>query len=441
VDVHVTVVSDQSDTGSGLILALRRAMEPLLLVVLPLAWLVMTATVARDAGLELGFDFRGTLWEPARAILHGGAVYAAPTSEGVAVGNPSVYPPLFILLATPFALVPVTASAWLWVTLLAMLVAVAMWIVGTRDWRLHVLVLASPVVVQGLLFGNLTLALMVPLALAWRYRNVPWIAGAAVAVAVAAKLLAWPLVLWLFFTRRFKAGFVSLGLAVALVIVPWALIGFEGFRQYPDLLREVQEMYAKVSLSVASVAAGLGASSSLAVALTGLAGLGLVAVAWWAARRVDGDRRSYAAAIGACIVAAPIVWPNYAALLFLPIAITWRRPSPAWFFGYAIWLAALLPRPTLAGPIPCCKPAGMPETLWIHINADPAWGYPAGTMAVVLAVVVALVATRRTETVVKPGPVGADIARVDGTVTGAAAKAMSRSVPRRRVSPSGWSKW
>jgi hypothetical protein len=83
----------------------------------------------------------------------------------------------------------------------------------------------------------------------------------------------------------------------------------------------------------------------------------------------------------------------------------------------------------------------MPETLWIHINADPAWGYPAGTMAVVLAVVVALVATRRTETVVKPGPVGADIARVDGTVTGAAARAMSRSVPRRRVSPSGWSKW
>lgn len=397
IEVHVAVVSGQSDSGSGLILALRRALEPLLLVVLPIAWAVMTAKTARDAGLELGFDFRGTLWEPARAIIHGGLVYPAPTSEAVAVGNPSVYPPLFILLATPLALLSQSAATWLWVGLLALFVSAAMRIIGVRDWRLYVLVVASPVVVQGLLFGNLTLALMVPLALAWRYRNVPWVAGAAIAVAVAAKLLAWPLVLWLFFTRRFKAGFISLGLGAALLIIPWALIGFEGLRQYPDLLHEVQAMYARVSLSVASVAAGLGASSSLATVVTGLAGVALVAVAWWAAGRADGDRRSFAAAVGACIVAAPIVWPNYAALLFLPIAITWRRPSVVWFFGYAIWLAALLPRPTLAGPTPCCKPAGMPEMLWIHLNANPAWGYPAGTMAVVVAVVLALVAARRKE--------------------------------------------
>ena len=375
-------------------LALRRAMEPLLLVALPVAWAVMTITTALDAGVDIGYDFRGTLWAPAWAVIHGGPIYAEPTTAAVTVGNPSVYPPLFILLATPLTLLVETAAAWLWAGLLALSVVAALLIVGLRDWRLHVVAVTSPVVVQGLIFGNLTVALMVPLALAWRYRNVAWVAGAAVAVAVAAKLVAWPLVFWLFFTRRFRAGSVSVALAIVFVVVPWALIGFEGFREYPELLREVQAVYAKVSLSIASAAAGLGASTTVAVTASVLAGAALVAVAWWVSRGRDGDRRAYAAVVGACILATPIVWPNYAALLFVPIAITWRRPAPAWFFGYAIWLAALLPRPSLAD-VPCCKPPGMPETVWIHLHADPAWEYPAATMAVVAVVVALLVVASR----------------------------------------------
>ena len=248
--------------------------------------------------------------------------------------------------------------------------------------------------IQGLLYGNLTLALMVPLALAWRFRGSPWVAGPAIALAVAAKLFAWPLVFWLLFTRRFKAAAISVTLGALLLLVPWALIGFEGLAQYPDLLRAVQDVYARVSLSIASVAASFGASTSVAVAIGGLAGLSLVGVAWWVARREDGDRRSYAAVIGACILASPIVWQNYAALLFLPIAITWRHVAPAWFFGYAIWLAALLPKPRLEGPVPCCKPDDMPEIRWVHSHAEPAWGHAGGTMAVVCLVVAALVVRR-----------------------------------------------
>lgn len=367
-------------------LALRRAMQPLLLVALPIAWAVMTITTALDAGVDIGYDFRGTLWEPAWAVIHGGPIYAAPTPEAVTVGNPSVYPPLFILLATPLTLLAEAAAAWLWAGLLALSVVAALRIVGVRDWRLHVVAVTSPVVVQGLIFGNLTVLLMVPLALAWRYRDRAWVAGAAVAVAVAAKFVAWPLVFWLFFTRRFRAAFVSVVLAIVFVVVPWALIGFEGFREYPELLREVQAVYAKVSLSIASVTAGLGASTTVAATASVLAGAALVALAWWVSRGGDGDRCSFAAVVGACILGTPIVWPNYAALLFVPIAITWRRPAPAWFFGYVIWLAALLPRPSLAD-VPCCKPQGMPETVWIHLHADPAWEYPAAAMAVVAAVV------------------------------------------------------
>ena len=78
-------------------------------------------------------------------------------------------------------------------------------------------------------------------------------------------------------------------------------------------------------------------------------------------------------------------------MCFVPIAVTWSGLAPAWFFGYAIWLAALLPKPRLVGPVPCCKPDDGPEMPWVHSHAEPSWGQAGGTMAVVIAVAAALV--------------------------------------------------
>ena len=377
---------------AGLAIAFRRVMGLVLVVGLPVGWAV--ASTVSNRSFDVGFDYLGTLWEPGRAVLHGGPIYAEPTRAAVVIGNPSLYPPLFILLTVPLSLLPATAASWLWSGILALCVCASLRILGLRDWRLYVLAVLSPVVLHGLYYGNLTLALMVPLAVAWRFRDSPWVTGSAVAVAVAAKLFAWPLVFWLLFTRRFRAAAVSVGLGAVLLVVPWALIGFEGLSSYPDLLRAVQDVYARVSLSVASVAASFGASTSLAVAIAGLAGLVLVAVAGVVARRPDGDRRAYALVIAACIVASPIVWQNYAALMFLPIAITWPRVAPAWFFGYAIALAGVLPKPYIEGPAPCCKPPEMPEMLWLPSHAHPNWGHATGTMAVVLALAAVLVVVR-----------------------------------------------
>jgi hypothetical protein len=378
---------------AGMWLALRRVRDPLLLAGL-IGFVVMGNATGAGAVIDMGFDFRGTLWEPAQAVLHGGAIYAEPTRAGVEIGNPSVYPPLFILLTTPLALLSFGAAVWIWWAILVVAVPVTLRIVGVRDWRCYAVALLSPVVGQGLFFGNLTLLLMVPIGLAWRYRDRPWIAGAAVGVAVAAKLFAWPLVLWLLLTRRFKAGLTATLVGCVLLLVPWALIGFEGLRDYPTLLHALDGVYGRVSLSLATVAAALGASPSVATALATLAGIALVGLAWWLGGRADGDRRSFAAVIGACILASPIVWQNYTALLFIPIAITWSRMAPAWFFGYAIWLMALLPKPTVPAHIPCCKPPDLPQVLWEHSHADPAWGHAGGTVAVVVAVTALLVATR-----------------------------------------------
>ena len=163
--------------------------------------------------------------------------------------------------------------------------------------------------------------------------------GLAVGVALAAKLFVWPLVVWLLLTRRFRAAAWAVGSAAVLVLGAWALIGFEGFRDYPKLLRVVQDVYAVRSVSLSTVAGALGARSRPPSRCPRRAGLVCLGVAAWLVRRADGDRRAFAVVVAACVLASPIAWPNYAALLFVPIAITWPRLAPAWFFGYAMWLA------------------------------------------------------------------------------------------------------
>ena len=375
-------VSSVSEPSGGLSHALRRLRDPLLLVAVPVSFAALVVLGYSDSW-PIGFDFRGTLWEPARALLDGERIYPEPTRDAVVVGNPTVYPPLLILLSIPLALLPAAAASWLWFCLLGVAVLASMWIVGVRDWRCHVLAVTSPVVVHGLYYGNLTILLLVPLALAWRYRDRAHVAGIAVGAAVAAKLFVWPLVVWLLLTRRFRAAAWAVGASIALLLGAWALIGFEGLADYPALLREIQDVYAVRSVSLASAAGALGASVGMAVAVSAVAGVLLVGVAAWLVKGVDGHRRAFAAVVAACIVATPIVWPNYAALLLVPIAITWPRLAPAWFFGYVVWLlGALAPKPTAEEV--CCRPPGVPEQAWISSHTEADGWFAAGVMLVVL---------------------------------------------------------
>ncbi len=390
----MAVVSDQDRSGPPLIGALRRLRDPLLLFVFPVTFALLLAFVGYANSWPIGFDFRGTLWEPARALLDGMPIYPEPTREAVVVGNPAVYPPPFILASVPLALLPVTLASWLWFFVLAGCVLAAMWILGVRDRRCLVLAVTSPVVVHGLFYGNLTIVIVLLVALAWRYRDQARWAGLALGAAIAAKLFVWPLVIWLLLTRRFRAAAWAAGSAVVLMLGTWALIGFEGFRDYPKLLRVVQNVYAIRSISVSTVAGALGASVQAGVAFAAVAGLVCLVVAAWLVRRTDGDRRAFAVVVAACVIASPIVWPNYAALLFVPIAVTWPRLAPAWFFGYAVWVASALSPKPVADDV-CCRPRDVTPQAWAASHTDPVLWFAAGAIAVVIAVVLAMAITTR----------------------------------------------
>jgi hypothetical protein len=379
---------------SGLVLALRRLRDPLLFLALPFAFVALSIDTGPTTGGGIGFDFSGTLWEPARAVLHGGAVYPPATHDAVVIGNPAVYPPPFILAALPLALLPVHTAAWVWTLVLALCVVGALRIVGVRDWRCYVVAATSPIVMHGLYWGNLTLVLLVPVALAWRYRHRAVVVGVAVGIGIAAKLFLWPLLVWLLLTRRFRAAAIACASSLVLVLGSWAVIGFDGFVDYPALMRVVQDVYAVRSFSLATVAAGFGAPTGLAVAVSVGAGVVLLGLAAWLVQRGDGDRRAFALAVAAAVVASPIVWANYAALLFVPIAITWPRIAPAWLLGYPIWLAGLLPKPTYPVPEPCCRPPDVPEMVWAFSHVDPAPWFAAGVMGVIVVVAVLLALAR-----------------------------------------------
>jgi hypothetical protein len=381
----MAVLSHRQKTDLPLIGALRQLRDPLLLLAFPVTFAFLSVVFGYLNSWPIGFDFRGTLWEPARAVLDGAAIYPEPTRDNIVLGNPAVYPPLFIIASVPLALLPVAAASWIWFCVLGACVLVAMWILGVRDWRCHVLAITSPVTIHGLFYGNLTVVMVLLVALAWRYRDRAPIAGLALGAAVAAKLFVWPLVVWLLLTRRFAAAAWAAGSGVVLVLGAWALIGFEGFREYPKLLRVVQDVYAERSISVSTVAGALGASVSVAVAVAALVGVACVGIAAWLVRREDGDRRAFAVLVAACVLASPIVWPNYAALLFVPIAVTWPRLAPVWFFGYATWLlGAIAPKPTVSDV--CCRPADVPEQAWAWSHTEPVLWYALGFTAVVATV-------------------------------------------------------
>ena len=173
------VGTDGAMSAAGLGRTLRTLRDPLLLFAAPVVFGFLVA-YGYGNSWPIGFDFRGTLWEPARSLLDGLPIYPEPTRDAVLVGNPAVYPPLYILGSVPLALLPASLASWLWLCVLALVLLGSMWIVGVRDWRCLVLAATSPVVVHGLWYGNLTVFLVLPLALAWRYRDRARVAGIAV---------------------------------------------------------------------------------------------------------------------------------------------------------------------------------------------------------------------------------------------------------------------
>jgi hypothetical protein len=273
------------------------------------------------------------------AVLDGTSPY--PAVDALRDDTQYVYPPFVALLMVPLAVLPVgaAASVFAWLSLAA--IAGALRLFGVRDWRCYVVVLLSPLVHEALRWGTISPFMLLLVAVCWRWRDD--LRGAAAAgTAAVSKLFLWPLGAWLALTGRLRnALLAALGAALA-ALASWAVIGFAGLADYPELLRKLDGIAAAESYSVYAIGRTLGLGATEARALAVVLGAVLLLLALRAARAEGDDartrdRRSLTLALAAALVMSPIVWLHYLVLLFAPIALARPRLSPLWLLPLTLW--------------------------------------------------------------------------------------------------------
>jgi hypothetical protein len=274
----------------------------------------------------LAYDFRQTFLPAAEALLDGRSPYP---EYG--------YPPLVAFLSVPFALLP--SPEFVLTAVLIACVPLSLWLLGVRDWRCYVAVFLWVSVFNAVQTANVSLLLLLAGSACWRWRDHLGRASLAGGLAVASKIVAWPLALWLAATRRLVAAGLLFVVAAGVTLGLWATIGFSGLRTYPESLDRLQEKESSNGYTLQAFASDLGLSGSLSTALAvAVAVLVLAAVVIYG-RRGD-DPRSFACAMIAVIFASPIVWLHSFALLVAPVAVLRPRLAWVWLLPAVLWFVS-----------------------------------------------------------------------------------------------------
>jgi alpha-1,2-mannosyltransferase len=293
--------------------------------------LLFVSAIEDDA---VAFDFR-VFYEAAEAVLDGESPYQDPDDESAAVARGYVYPPITALALTPLTLLPVEVAGLLVMALLVGAALAVPYVLGVRDWRCYGLLLLWPPVINAVQTGTVTLLLALAAALAWRYRDRTAAAAASVGAALSLKLFLWPLLVWFAATRRVVTAIVALAVGAGLALGSWAVIGFTGLTEYPDVLRRLQDVVQLDSYTVYVVALDAGASPSVARGIWLAVGLAMLAAVVVVARRGD-ERSAFVLSVAAALLLSPIVWLHYFALLAVVVALARPTLSFVWLLPLAM---------------------------------------------------------------------------------------------------------
>jgi hypothetical protein len=281
-------------------------------------------------------DFNLAFLPAAHAVLHGGSPYSAIGSRALSEGTAFLYPPLTAYLLVPFTLLPATISEVFATVLVAATVPATLLVLGVRDWRCHAIAFLWFPTIIGLQTANVTLPLVLGVALAWRYRDHRIVGALMTALVIAVKLVFWPLLVWLVATRRYRSAALAAALSAVLVLVPWAGIGFAGLHRYAHMLSGVSGREGPGSYSVAAVLNLILPTWSTATAAETAIGVVILAVVF-AVGRHGRDRDAMALSVVAILVLSPLVEMHYLALLLVVVGLYRRRFGAAWIAPLLIW--------------------------------------------------------------------------------------------------------
>ena len=254
---------------------LVHAAEILLLGVLPLLAVVLSLAAFSTDG-RLALDFHEELYPQAEAVLDGRDPYPPPDAPITDTTN-AIWPIPAVLPVVPLTALPAGAADWVATAFVLATLVAALWILDVRDWRVYGVTLLWPPVIDAYQTANVTLPLVLLVAVAWRCRDRWRLAGAALGVALALKFFLWTLAIWLVATGRRGAALLAVAIGAASLLLLTPFIGISG---YVHLVRNLSETFDAHSYTPYALLLDLGAPSAAARALTIVLGLALLALSW-----------------------------------------------------------------------------------------------------------------------------------------------------------------
>ena len=335
--------ADTVDSWSGTDRSSRPGILTVALVFIAVIALLGLVGLSAAQGL-LGWDVRFAYLPAAESILHGHTPYPALDDPILDEQKGYVYPPQLLFLLVPLTPLPVGVAADIVALGMLALLGITLWTLGIRDVRCYAAAYLWVPAISGVLLSNLSIPLAFALAMLWRYRNEVWPPAVALGLSVSAKLLLWPMFVWMLAMRRARPAFLAVAVGVVVTVGAWAFIGFDGLIGYPDLLNRLSDLQSHRSYSFVGIADTLGLAPIVGkVAMAAVGGALLVGCALFAKR--GDDARSFTCAVAATLALSPIVWLHYFVALLVPVAILRPRFSALWLLPVVLWVS---PKPGYA---------------------------------------------------------------------------------------------
>ena len=313
---------------------------------------LVPALILAVAGDTLGYDFHA-YYAAATRVLNGQPAYDLTTTVAGPYGL-FLYPPTFLPLAIPFALLPVGVATWAWTALLAgaTLAAIALMPVSARTrWLVLLLFSQAWPVLYALKLGQVGAILVLLFVVGWRAvdpagegrggRTAPLAFGVAAGLGAAIKIQPGLLLAWALATRRWTAVIAGVCTLAVLAAAGTALAGVDAWGAFLTVLGRVNDAVSTPhNFTPGAVAFGLGVPHDAAVVLQWASMLAVVAVAAWAAIRLPAVP-SFLIAVVATQLLSPILWDHYAVVLMVPVAWLLERRQ-WWAVGVPVAMSVLL---------------------------------------------------------------------------------------------------
>jgi Glycosyltransferase family 87 len=277
------------------------------------------------------------------------------------------YPPTFVPIALPVALLPEPLGGWLWIGLLVAASALAIWLMPVRlEVRIATLLLGglSWPLLFAIKVGQVGPLLLLLFVVGWRWLDRDRVVAFVTALGAALKVQPVVLGIWLLLTGRWRAALEALIAGVVLAAVATLLLGPSVWIDFVRLLgrANADAIELPTNFAVGATVLHLGFDPHLAGALQLVAMAAVSGLLVFSSLRCSRES-SYLVTVVASQLLSPVLWDHYALFLLLPVA---------WLLQRRQWWAVLIPLSQSA----------------ILLNVTPPIGYLAGYGAVLAGLLV-----------------------------------------------------